>query len=152
MGAVYQVRTGADLNIDHGSLSVTAGVQHNKLQEVIQAITKEFKNLKEKPVPEKELQHAKDHLIGTLAVNLETSDQLAGFCGEQEITTGQILLPENVTEKIQAVTAEEVQKLASDIFQNNKLNLAVIGPVADKDVLQEVLKIDQNKASAERLY
>lgn len=139
MGVAYYVRAEADLLTDHGFLAASAGIDNTKTDEVIKAILGEFKKLSQKLVGIKELQRAKDHLIGHLMLRLETSDALAGFFGGQEIIAKKIITPSELAKKIQAVTAEEIQAVAKDIFQNNKLNLALIGPFEDKEKFEKLL-------------
>ncbi|MCL5004669.1 MAG: insulinase family protein [Patescibacteria group bacterium] len=145
MGAAYYVRAEADLLSDHGFLAAAAGIDNNKIEQVIKAILQEFKKMAKKKVDKKELQRAKDHLVGHLVLGLETSDALAGFYGGQEIVMKKMVSPEELVKKIQAVKAEEIQAVARDIFQNNKLNLAVIGPFSvengDKERFEKILKL-----------
>jgi len=141
MGAAYYVSAGADLYTDHGYLAASAGVDHKKINEVIEVILEEFKKTVERPIENKEIQRAKEHLIGRLIIGLETSDQLAGFYGGQEIITREILTPKDTIKKIQAVKNEEITAVASEIFQNQKLNLAVIGPFKEKERFEKILKI-----------
>ncbi len=141
MGAAYYVHADADLFTDHGYLSASAGIDHNKINQVIEVILEEFKKLTEQPIQKKELQRAKDHLIGNLIINLETSDQLASFYSSQEIITKKIITPEELIKKIKEVRAEEIIDVAKDIFKNNKLNLAVIGPFENKEELEKILEI-----------
>lgn len=141
MGAAYYVSADADLYTDHGYLAASAGVDHNKINEVIEAMLDEFKKLTEKPVENKELERAKEHLIGRLIIGLETSDQLASFYGGQEIITREILTPKDTIGKIQAVKNEEITAVASEIFQNQKLNLAIIGPFKEKERFEKLLKL-----------
>jgi len=74
-------------------------------------------------------------------LSLETSDSLAEFYGFQELLTREVITPEELVEEIRNVTADEIQEVANDIFTNDKLNLAVIGPVEDEKRLREILKI-----------
>jgi len=141
MGAAYYVNTEADLYTDHGYLAASAGIDHNKVNDVIEVTLQEFKNLAEKSVENKELQRAKDHLIGRLIIGLETSDQLAGFYGGQEIITREILTPKETIKKIQAVKKEEIRAVANEIFQNKKLNLAIIGPFKEKERFEKMLHL-----------
>ncbi|MBI2592757.1 MAG: insulinase family protein [Candidatus Colwellbacteria bacterium] len=142
MGAAYYVNASADLYSDHGLLSVSSGVHHPKLNDVIEATLEEFGRLKEETVPAAELQRSKDHLVGNLFLGLEASDQIAGFYGGQEIITKEMVTPEEWARRIQAVGSEEVRETAQDIFKNEKLNLAVISPAKEKETLQALLKID----------
>jgi len=141
MGAAYYVSADADLYTDHGYLAVSAGVSNNKINQVIEVILEEFKKIVARPIENKELQRVKEHLIGYLVVGLETSDQLAGFYGGQEIITRKIIAPKDAIKKIQAVKSEEISGVASEIFQNQKLNLAIIGPFKEKEGLEKILKI-----------
>ncbi|MEK7657805.1 MAG: pitrilysin family protein [Patescibacteria group bacterium] len=141
MGAAYYVGVDADLYTDHGYLAAFAGVDNKKIIEVIEAILEEFKKMAVQKVAEKELQKAKDHLTGTMMISLETADALANFYGGQELMTKEILTPKELAVKIQAVKAEEIQAVAKDIFQNNKLNLAIIGPFKDKERFEKILTL-----------
>ncbi len=141
MGAAYYVGADADLYTDHGYLAAFAGVDNKKIMEAIGAILKEFKKMADKEVAEKEIQKAKDHLTGIMMISLETADALANFYGGQELMTKEILTSEELAAKIQSVKAKEIQAVARDIFQNNRLNLAVIGPFKDKAKFESVLKL-----------
>jgi len=139
LSAAYYVFTDVDLYTDHGYLAAFAGVNHAKVDNVIKTILKEFKKLCDKKVSEKELNKAKDKIIGNLSISIETSDQLASFYGGQEILQEKIETQKEIIEKIQAVEARDIQKLAKYIFRNNKLNLALIGPFRDKNRFKKLL-------------
>lgn len=145
MGAAYYVRVEADLFTDHGFLAMAAGVDNKKIESVISAALEEFKKITEESISQKEFERAKEHLIGHLFLSLETSDEIAGFYGGQEILTKKLTAPEEIAEKIQAVKAEEIQEVAADIFKNEKLNLALIGPFSaeggDKAKFESILKL-----------
>jgi len=140
MGAAYYVKVEADLLSDHGFLTVSAGVDNNKVSEAIKAVVEEFERLVKEPIEKEELQRVKDRCVGGLIMGLETSDQLAGFYGGQEIITKKIVSPEETIKKIQAVKVEEISAVAKDIFKNNKLNLAIIGPFKEKPRFEQILK------------
>ena len=140
MGAAYYVKSEADLLSDHGFLTASAGVDNNKVSEAIKAVVEEFERLVKEPVEKEELQRVKDRCVGGLIMGLETSDQLAGFYGGQEIITKKIVSPEETIKKIQAVKVEEISAVAKDIFKNNKLNLAIIGPFKEKPRFEQILK------------
>lgn len=141
MGAAYYVYASSDLYSDHGYFSVSAGVDNNRIEPVIRAILGELKKISSDYVPEEELQKVKDHLTGNLAIGLETSNALAGFYGGQEITLKKVLTPQEIMKKIQSVTAKQIKEVAQEIFQNNKLNLAVLGPFKDKEKFENIFKL-----------
>jgi predicted Zn-dependent peptidase len=65
---------------------------------------------------------------------------VASFVGHQEIDTGKILTIQKKFAKLEAVTANDLQQVAKDIFVNEKLNLALIGPFKDKRRFEKILK------------
>jgi predicted Zn-dependent peptidase len=141
MGAAYYIGAGADLSLDHGLLTVSAGADRKRTEEVIRAILEECRVLRDNAVPEKELQKSKDHMIGGLVLGLETSDDLASFYGGQEVLTGGVLSPTVLTDRIKKVTARDVQKVARAILKDKGLNLAVVGPYKKEAQFKKLLTI-----------
>ncbi len=141
MGAAYYVRAGADLFTDHGFFAVSAGLDNSRTNQVIAAILDEFKKISLKPVSAEELNKSKNHIIGQLMIGLETSDEVAGFYGNQEIFRQEMITPEQLAKKIEKVTVNDVSKIAKDIIKNQHLNLAIIGPFKEKKEFEKILKI-----------
>ena len=139
MGAAYYVRAEADLYTDHGYVAASAGIQLAKIEEAIPAIKKEFLKLKEDLVPDKELEKVKNHLEGTTLLGLEGSDDIAGFYGLSELLRGEVTTTEELIKKIRAVTSEEIKELANELFVDEKLNMAIIGPFKDEEKFRTLL-------------
>ncbi|PIR98707.1 MAG: hypothetical protein COT88_00095 [Candidatus Colwellbacteria bacterium CG10_big_fil_rev_8_21_14_0_10_41_28] len=142
LGAAYYVGADSDEFTDTGVLSARAGVEHSKLEVVISAILAEFKRLKEELVSEEELQKTKDHMIGSMMLGLETSNSVAMYYGFQELIKKEMKDPNEVADMLRAITQKDIQRVAKDIFKNEKLNLALIGPVEEMGMLETLLKID----------
>jgi len=140
MGAAYYVNSSPDLRLDYGALNISAGVDKTRLPEITEAIMKELITLKEKPIEETELNKAKEHISGKLILQLETSDEIAGFYGGDEILTGVIRTPEEILEKIKAVTVNDIIARANDIITNDSINLSVIGDIS-KEVKEKTINI-----------
>lgn len=141
LGICYYV--GADNNpfTDHGYFGISAGVDNSRIEEAVKGILEECRKLKEVKISAEELQMAKDHIAGTTMLELETSDSRAEFFGYEEVLKGKVENPQALIEKINKVTAEEVQSLAGEIFQNSGLNLALVGKFKDEVRLKEILRI-----------
>lgn len=139
LGVAYYVYASPDLSLDHGSLSVAAGIDSRRLSEVVKVILEEFRELVRTPVGEDELKKAKDHLTGTLMVNLETSDEIANFYGGQEVLVRKIVSPEELIRRVQKVSARNVRELARQVFRRQNLNMAVIGPHRSAAELRKLL-------------
>lgn len=139
MGLAYYVGGGADFFTDHGIFAAFAGVDTSRIEEATRAILEEYERVASQPIPDQEIRKAKDHIRGSLILNLETTDELASFYGPQEILKKEIITPEEYLAKIEAVSAAELTAVARDIFVKKHLNLAVIGPVKDLGSLEKTL-------------
>jgi len=140
-GMAYYIKTMSENYTDTGYLVTHAGIGNKRTEEAIKIILKEYKNLKEKKVPREELQKAKDNIKGHLYLGLETSDAWASYLGTQEILKRKISTPAQECKMIDKVSQDDILKVARDIFQPKKLNLALIGPFKDKNKFQKLLKI-----------
>lgn len=141
LGAAYYIYTEEFLLTDHGFLTVSAGVDNTRIKKVIEAILDEFRKIKSTLVSPEELRRAKSHITGKLMIELETSDSVAAFYGQQELFKEKIITPEEVVKKIKSVTSKDVLKVAKDVIRNEGLNLAVIGPFKNPRQFENVLKI-----------
>lgn len=141
LGAAYYIRSGTDFSTDHGFWTTSSGVDHKKLTEVIKAILGEMKKLTREKVNDEELQRVKDNLSGSMAIGLESSDDLATYYGFQELLRKSLQEPDVAMKKYEAVTADDIQKVARYIFQDKKLNLAIIGPYKDKKIFEKILTL-----------
>jgi predicted Zn-dependent peptidase len=142
-GLAYHIHTSADNATDVGYLVTQVGTDHKNLEKAVSIIIQEYKDLKNNKVEEKELQKAKDYLKGTMSLSLDSSDSQASFYGLQELLEKNALTPEEKFSRIDEVTADDIKKVAEDIFVDDKLNLAVIGPFEDsyKEKLISLLKL-----------
>ncbi len=140
MGVGYYVRAGNDAYTDHGFLQISAGVDNKRIEEVIYAVLEECRKLKAYLLTDEELNKVKECLIGNMKLSLESSDDIASFYGGQELLKREIHNAEEKAKAIRKVTALQVRSLAKNIFKNNKLNLALIGPFKDKARFTKILK------------
>ncbi len=140
MGVGYYVRAYNDSYTDHGFFQISAGVDNKRIEEVLNAVLKECRKLKNEKVSEEELNKVKECLIGNMKLSLESSDDIANFFGGQELLKRELLSAEEKAEEIRKVTAKQIQDLAKDIFQNEKLNLALIGPFKEEGKFLKILK------------
>lgn len=141
MGACYYVHAEHDEGTDHGIFAISTGINVSRIKEVTKVLLEECGKLAKVPVSGEELQKAKEHHIGNLYLNLETTDSIAEFYAHQEVTTGKPKNPQELERAIRRVTAKEVMKVARDIFRDNKLNLAVVGNVPRPIEVKKVLTL-----------
>ena len=138
-GLVYSVYGYFRPYEDVGQGVVYAGTDLERVEETVGAVIGELRKLRDEPVPADELQRTKDLRKGRLLMGLEDSRSVASWIGSQELTYGEIKTPEEVMEKIEAVTVPEVQELSQELFQTDRLSLALVGPYGDPKPFKDLL-------------
>lgn len=139
-GLAYYVQSYAQTYTDTGYLTTQAGIANQKVKLATRLILEEYQKIAREGITEQELQEAKEYLKGSLALSLESSDSLASFYIRQELLGPEVLTPEMIAQKIDAVSQEEVNRLAKDLFTKSRLNLALIGPYHQGD-FDAILKL-----------
>ncbi len=138
-GLAYYIGVDLDIQTDVGNLRTSAGVDREKVLEAVAVIIGEYKKICEEKIPEEELQRAKDYIIGSSQMQNESSYIVAYSLVSQWVHKGEVLPFSKIAKKIEAVTAENVQEVAREIFVNKGLNLAIVGP--HQGMEEEFLKI-----------
>lgn len=136
-GLSYEIKSSLYFFQDAGGFTVSEGVEKKKLPLSIRVILNELRKIRNKPVGEQELRRAKDYYLGQLYLALEdTLDQMV-WLGEKVMYLGEPPTREEIREKIEAVTAKDIQAIAGRYLRTNNLNLAVVGPTP-KDVQKQI--------------
>lgn len=134
-GLCYYVRADLDMFHDVGTFGASAGVDPTRVQEAIDVVVGEFSALaNEKPPTEQEVEAAKQNLIGSLLLELEDSQSVAGWYGMRQLLEEETSSEEEVIKNIQAVTLQQVQEVARAIIKPKVMRFALIGPFAKKDI------------------
>jgi len=141
LGLCYYVGASNGATYDTGYQAIFAGVGNDMVEKAVEEIVKILKDVKENGVTEAELKRAKNLSINSMMMNLETSEQLAEFFGDQELDLEDIKKPQEVIQKIKKITTKDVKKLANRIYKDKSMTLAVIGPHKKSQKLQKLLKI-----------
>ncbi len=140
LGLAYSIHSYAEHLLDTGAIGVSAGVDNKNLSVAVRAILEELSRLKEL-IPETELSKAKELSKGRLWLRMEDSRSVSGWMGGQELLTGKILTLDEVIAIIDAITAEELRKLAGELLVGEGLRLAVVGPISPDEPLEDLLKL-----------
>ena len=116
---------------DAGSLYTQAGVDINRIDEAVTTIAAELRKIAAEPVPAEELEKARSFSKGRFVLQLESPQGLIVYGLRKEVLEGRAPDPEEVLAGIDAVTAEDVQRVARDVIADDRLRLALIGPFED---------------------
>jgi predicted Zn-dependent peptidase len=141
-GLAYAVSSFVKTYSDVGAFGVHAAVDNERVDETIRAIIDELGRIKRERVPEIELRKVKEYIKGNTLLSLERSTYVAHWGGWQELQLGRIEPMDEVLDKIESVTAEQVQALANELFRTEHLHLALVGPARDTSVLQDLLAVN----------
>jgi len=142
-GLAYYV--GADWQdfSDTGALLVSAGVNNQKVEEAVAVVVEELIKLRDNLVPAAELRKGKEMLRGSLVMSLESTNGAGFYFLGQEVLDRRIETPEERLAKIDAVTSADLQAVAEELFTPKGLNLALVGPFSEPNLLQKILEIEE---------
>jgi len=140
-GLAYAVFSGLNAYRDAGALTVYAGCAAPSVGHVVDLVTAELKGLKATPVAPEELRRAKDHLKGSLMLSLENTASRMSHLARQEIYFERQFDLDETLEGIEQVAAEDVRRVANDLFGNGSLAATVLGPSSVGDLAPERLDL-----------
>ncbi len=138
-GLAYYVYALNHSHVDAGSLYAQAGVDVKRVDEAVETVANELRKLAEEPVPADELEKSRNLAKGRFVLQLESPQGLILFGLRREVLEGRVAEPQEVLAALDAVTAEDVQRVARDVIGANGLNLALIGPFDDEQRFQKLL-------------
>jgi predicted Zn-dependent peptidase len=124
---------------DAGTLFSQAGVDLNRAEEAVEVIATEFRKLADEVVPAQELEKARALAKGRFVLQTESPNGLIMFGLRREVLEGRAAEPEDVLAGLDAVTAEDVQRVAQDVIGSQGMRCAVIGPFDDASVFEKLL-------------
>ncbi|MBE0415880.1 MAG: insulinase family protein [Dehalococcoidia bacterium] len=139
-GLAYDIYSYVDHFLDSGAITIYAGVDPKHIDTAIEAILEELRRLKE-DIPEAELTKVKEMAKGRLLLRMEDTRSVAGWMGGQELLTGRILTVDDVVTIIDAITLQDLKRVAGQLLLTEKLNLAVVGPIAGEERLFRSLRL-----------
>jgi len=126
-GLAYAIYSDLNPYRDTGCLSVYAGTSRESAGKVVQSVVSEFKKLKVNEVPAEELRRSKDQLKGSLMLSLESSTARMSNLARQEMYFDRFFTMDELLEKIESVTVEELKELANEFFRTESIAVTVLG-------------------------
>ena len=127
-GLAYSVFSGLSAYRDAGNITIYAGCANEAVGEVVDLCVDELKGLKRTPVSDAELRRAKDHLKGSLMLSLENTASRMSHLARQEIYFARHFGLDETLAGVEAVSSQDIQRVAADLFSNGSLAATVVGP------------------------
>ena len=123
---------------DAGSLYAQSGVDIKRIDEAVTTIVEQFRLLADEIVPADELEKARNFAKGRFVLQLESPHGTIMFGLRREVLEGRAEEPQAILDALDAVTAEDVQRVAKEILDSG-FHLAVIGPFDDAERFEKLL-------------
>ena len=142
-GLAYDVSSGVVEYADAGALEISAGVDPVQLPAAIEAILAELLRLVDEPVPADELAKAKAYLGGGLELRMDDTRHLASWIGGQEALHDRVYTLDEALASVEAVTPEDVHRLAGELLHGDALRMAVVAPGRYLRGLDRHLRLDR---------
>jgi predicted Zn-dependent peptidase len=137
-GLAYYVFGTNHAYTDAGSLYAQSGVDIARIDEAVITIVEQFNLLAEEPVPSDELEKARNFAKGRFVLQLESPHGTIMFGLRREVLEDRAEEPQAVLDALDAVTAEDLQRVAQDIVDDGPY-LSVIGPFDDAERFEKLL-------------
>jgi predicted Zn-dependent peptidase len=127
LGLAYAIFSELNSYRDAGILSVYAGTSLETASKLVDCVLAEFRRLRDEKLLEDELRRAKDHLKGATLLALESSGQRMNSLARYHMYFNRHFTPDELIVMLEAVTAEEIQAIAREFFQSDRLAASVVG-------------------------
>jgi zinc protease len=126
-GLAYSVYSFFSPEKSHGSFQFVMQTKNESAQEAIRIARDEIRKIREQPVSEQELNDAKEYLAGSFALRFDTNRKVAGFLTQVEYFGLGLDFPNRYTELVRKVSGEDVQRVAKQFLQPDKLITVIVG-------------------------
>jgi predicted Zn-dependent peptidase len=143
-GLAYYVGASNSPYFDTGNFTIHAGLQISKANEALVEILSELRKIRSDRVSEIELKRAKDYVKGKMALAQEETHRKLDWVMDHFAFSGRIKTLQEFYKKLEAVTADDICEVANEIFQNERMSLAVIGPFKNKKHFEKELYLKKN--------
>ncbi|MBI5183309.1 MAG: insulinase family protein [Nitrospinae bacterium] len=139
-GLAYSIYSFTSSYIDTGIFGIYAGMSPKNLFTVIELIMGEIRLIKNKEVEINELKKSKNQLKGIMMLALESSTSRMNQLAKQELYLGRHLTINETISEIEKVTPSDIQDMANRLFDNKFFNLAVTGPLLEKEISLDMMR------------
>jgi predicted Zn-dependent peptidase len=124
---------------DAGTLYAQAGVDIARIDDAVSTIATELRKIAAEPLPADELEKARNFAKGRFVLQLESPQGLMMFGLRKEVLERRLPDPDEVIRGVDAVTSEDVARVATELIESDRIRLAVIGPFDDPGRFESLL-------------
>lgn len=140
LGMGYYVGARMNAHQDVGFFEILAGVDSDRIEEYLREIKYQIKKIRDEEIPQKEINRARDYLLGNAEMGLEASDDIAYFLAKQDIF-GDIQTFSAIKKQYKNISASDLKRFARKIFKDENLFVAILGNHKEKEAQKFLKKI-----------
>jgi predicted Zn-dependent peptidase len=137
-GLAYSVFSYFSQFVDTGEVAVYVGTRPDRVHEALEVLGAELRRLQEEPIAADELERARENVKGRTALSLESTQARMHRLGTSVLMGVPVLTPDEIVARIDAVTAADVESLARELFDPERLSAAAVGE--DEDAFRAALE------------
>jgi predicted Zn-dependent peptidase len=128
-GLAYTIQAFVSSYSDSGILGIYAATSENKAAEMLRVLSDEVTRLKD-GINEHELQRAKNQIKSSLLMSRESSSAIAEWIGKHLLTYGRYKPAAEIAARIDAITGDDILRVAESMLARNNITLVTLGPEA----------------------
>lgn len=137
----YEISSSVRKYEDAGAFVIGAGLDESNLIRALEVMLKELNRIKNEPVPDEEIERAKEFCKGQLLFTMEDTMSHMLWLGEKIISKEKELDIKKIMGRLASIDKDDIMRVAGTIFKNESMNLAVIGPIKDENRLKGALHL-----------
>jgi predicted Zn-dependent peptidase len=136
-GLAYSVYSYRAAYEETGALGIYAGTAPERVDELLGVLDDQLDRLlADGGVSDRELDAAKGHLTGSLALSLESSSSRMHRIGRSELLLGEIPTLDELVAECDAVTADDVGRVVDRVLRDADRTLVAVGPLSEADLVR----------------
>lgn len=137
-GLAYAIHSGCHLFRDTGTMMISCGLDSKNLPRMVTLVLRELARLRDRPLSAAELRRAREYALGQLRLGLESTTNQMMWLGENLLTFGRCIPPEEMIAAVEAVSAADIQELAQAILRPDRLSFSVVSPQLPDSAVKRV--------------
>lgn len=140
LGLAYAIESYPSSYKDIGIFTIFVGLHPSQLLKTVNYIGKEIDNTRRKLVSKDELDKSKEQLKGSYVLGMEGTFSRMYEIGKSLSIFNRVQSPDEILNKIDKVNIHDIEKVINIVFNKEKINIAYVGDMENKDIIEEKIK------------
>jgi predicted Zn-dependent peptidase len=138
-GLAYSIHSSLSFFDDIGALTISAGLDHGQFQRAFKLVMQELKRFRSEAPTARDMQQARDFLMGQIDLSLENTENQMMWLGDQLLGYGKVVPPEQIKHRLSEVTRAQVRQAANDFLRPERMSLAMVSQLRSAKGIERAL-------------